>query len=144
MHFFRLMWFYNFKLTWGYKIYINIHLSTEITTRLHIDTIAAVHVMVPPVINLHNKEPVVPDGCAYLGPITNCIATKTATIMSASAKFSMSRFMGVLMVLFSRTTRTTIVLPKRSIRTITEKATQRPMYSMGSIAFCKLRLAGLY
>ena len=103
------------------------------------ETIAAVHVMVPPVMNLHRKEPVVPEGCRYLGPIMNCIATKTATTMSARAKFSMSRFMGVLIDLFKRTTRTTIVLPKRSIRTMIEKATLRPMYSVGSIASCKPR-----
>ena len=103
------------------------------------ETIAAVHVMVPPVMNLHRKEPVVPEGCRYLGPIMNCIATKTATTMSARAKFSMSRFMGVLIDLFKRITRTTSVLPKRSIRTMIEKAALRPMYSMGDIASWKPR-----
>ena len=104
------------------------------------ETIAAVHVMVPPVMNLHRKEPVVPEGCRYLGPIMNCIATKRATTMSARAKFSMSRFMGVLIDLFKRTTRTTIVLPERSIRTMIEKATLRPMYSMGNIASFRPRI----
>ena len=104
------------------------------------ETIAAVHVMYPPVMNLHSKEPVMPEGCLYSGPIMNCIATKTATTMSARAKLSMSRFMGVLIDLFKRTTRTTIVLPKRSIRTMIEKATLRPMYSMFTIASFRPRV----
>ncbi|PFX30398.1 Complement C3 [Stylophora pistillata] len=54
-----------------------------------------------------------------------------ATTMSATAKFSNRRFIGVLMDLFKSITRITIVLPTRSIRTMTEKATTRPTSSIG-------------
>ena len=100
----------------------------EIATRLPTDTAAADHVIVPPVTNLQSHNPVVPDGCWNVGPMTNCIATNTATTISATAKLSKSMFIGVLMDLFKRITRITRVLPARSIKTMIQNATLRQLY----------------
>ena len=100
----------------------------EIATRLPTDTAAADHVIVPPVIILQSHKPVVPDGCSNVGPMTNCIATNTATTISATAKLSKSMFIGVFMDLFKRITRITRVLPARSIKTMIKNAKLRQMY----------------
>ena len=112
-----------------------IHRSIEIATRLPTDTAAADHVIVPPVINLQSHKPVVPDGCSNVGSMTNCIATNTATTISATAKLSKSMFIGGLMVLVKRITRITRVLPTRPIKTMIKNATLRQMYSTDFILY---------
>ena len=101
----------------------------EITTRVNTDTAAADQDIGPPVMNLQSNKPVVPDGCSNVGPMTNRIVTNTATTISATAKLSKSVFIGVLMDLFKRITRTTRVFPTRSIIAIITNATMRQIFS---------------
>jgi len=68
------------------------------------------------------------------------MATNTATTMSARARLSMSRFMGVLMDLFRRTTKITIELPMRSIITINENAMLRPMYCIDNMVSSETKI----
>lgn len=70
--------------------------SNAMTTREKEEAVAPVHIRFPPVKNLQSSVPAKPSGCLNAWIRINCGAINNATIMSASARLTSKKFIGVL------------------------------------------------
>ena len=70
--------------------------SNAMTTREKEEAVAPVHIRFPPVKNLQSSVPAKPYGCLNAWIRINCGAINSATIMSASARLTSKKFIGVL------------------------------------------------
>lgn len=65
-------------------------------TRVNTEEAPPVHAKAPPVRNLHNRAPVKPSGWVNVWTKMCMGAKNVATTMSATAKFTRRKFIGVL------------------------------------------------
>ena len=70
--------------------------SNAMTTREKEEAVAPVHIRFPPVKNLQSSVPAKPSGCLNVWIRINCGAINSATIMSATARLTSKKFIGVL------------------------------------------------